>query len=206
MKDANDTTNSESSLSRRAILTSLAAAAVLSGCKSTPEATPAATPSGTANNSEQNDGAGDPKSKAALALWLLFTTRFVSISPNSDGSAKVEMMDGLEADLKTDLSGLPGDPKATIDALIAYLQKSTSVNNDYGPGGVPLPYSSALAAVQVLFHNFGTGQIPGMSKNTPLYTGSCCPKFITDILKLATLTPQTQDAPYECLTLKETKH
>jgi hypothetical protein len=137
-------------------------------------------------------------SKAALALWLIFTTRpdFASISVTS-GSTKVTLKGNLKKTLPLDLSALPGKPDETIAALIAYLE-SQAVSGKYGlvdstGSPVALPYAVALQAVQELFQKFGEG----LSKDYQApYTGSCCPQNIWDILTSATTTPMTKNEDY----------
>jgi hypothetical protein len=203
MKEANGSVNAESTISRRAVMTSLAAAAVLTGCKSAPEAPPTAAPNAATNKSGTADAKATESSKAALALWLLFTTRFVSISVGP-ASTKVTLKGKLPQTLQQDLSGLRGSPTATINALVAYLESSDGHSKQFGPvdsagKAVQLPYAVALQAVQELFENFGTASIPNMDPTLAPYTGSCCPVGVSDILALATSNPTTIDTDYPCL-------
>jgi hypothetical protein len=192
------TTTTESRLSRRAVLRSLAAAAVMNGCKSTAE--PDSTPNADKGESKDALLENSGKSKAALALWLLFTTRdgYFDIDYKAGGST-ITPANGILNALSTDLQSLAKDPGAAIGALITALQTNVlsgiSVQDPSGGPSIAVPYSQALKAVRELFQKFGHADLKGMDKTDAPYTGGqCCPRAVGNILSLTTLIPKTKDS------------
>jgi hypothetical protein len=206
----------ESILSRRSVLAGLAASAVVAGCKST-EPGSGSQPAVTKNAAAPTPiAAANPDTvKAALALWLLFTTRdkYFYLGAGGTPGSYVFSPDALKrADLLTDLKNLPGktdtDRSSLIDALKARIVNPTgfqvtgavqgTVTNGYAT--VTIPYAAAIVGAQQVFQMLGLGQlVSGVGgtgdANQSVYDPKdpYCPAQVSDILKIATNNPITQD-------------
>lgn len=177
---------------RRDVLTALAAAAIVAGCKSTALSSTPVTNTASTPTTCTNDNQATAMVRDVLAFWLILITnpKFCPIELQPDGSCTVTLKYDKPT-LLSYLSSLPqGDIIGTVDSktgkgtdyIETVLKKIRTESNAQG-----LKYGAVLMAARDLFQFIG--EMKGADGRAPYLPGEPCPPGIEDILGLASSQP-----------------